>query len=101
MDFAHRPGVEMYRLTSTLCPQSLSLSYFECMCTPSGINLAVVQSLIGLSLMDVEAVLHLSVFFVLRAEISSFNFGLNSSCLIEQSNTLTNDRSDVTQMMTK
>jgi hypothetical protein len=36
-DFAPCPGVEMYRLTSTLC-QPLYLSYFGCLCAPCGVK---------------------------------------------------------------
>jgi hypothetical protein len=95
-DFDVRPGVKMYRLTSMLC-QTLSLSYFGRLCVPSRIKY---WRLFNHCFSRVWWTWRRSsILDSYTSEKLVFFLGLDSSCLIEQSNELMNDRSDTTQMI--
>jgi hypothetical protein len=84
-DIAPRPGVKLYQLTSTLC-QPLSLSYLGSLCVPSRIK---ILRLFDHCFAQVpwtwrrSCILEFSLFCGGKL---AFLLGLDSSCLIKQSN---------------
>jgi hypothetical protein len=88
LDFVPCPGVKMYRLTTTLC-QPLCLSYFGCLCVPSGIKYWHSFNHCFARVWWTWRRSSILEFLCFVSRNKFLYFGLDSSCRIEQSNELT------------